>query len=377
MSVKTSQNIELKSKLSSTKSQKKSFLQRDIQLFNRFSDKKKEGFYNDLETLVKAGIDLRMAFEIILEELEGHKDESFYQQIYKEILAGKSFADALKSTGKFTDYEYYSIIIGEESNKLVEILGELKKFFKKKTDLKKQIVSVLSYPTFVFFATLGVVYYLLNTLVPIFSKIYKQFGSELPAITQKIIYISDNLTYFVAIGLAIILGIIGLIYWQKNEIWFKKTTSQIALKIPVLSRYLKKVHLTRFTNSLQLLLSAKTSLIQSLELAKKMSGFYPLEIVLEDVIEKITKGNSFHASLKKHSFFPRRFISLIKVGEETNELDTMLGKLSQQYYEELEYETKIISKIMEPLMLLIIGTFVGVILIGIYLPMFNLSNIIE
>jgi len=354
----------------------KSFLNRDIQLFNKFTDKKKEAFYNDLETLVKAGVDLKKAFEIILEEQEGQKDEEFYNGIYQNILSGKSLADSLKASGKFSEYEYYSIVIGEESNLLVEILNELKLFFKKKTDLKKQITSVLSYPIFVLVATIGIVYFLLTSLVPIFSKIYKQFDSELPALTKTIVYISEHIFYFMGIGLAVLLGVIVFVYTQKSKIWFRNATSQIALKIPVLNNYLKKVHITRFTSSLQLLLSANTPLIKSLDLTKKMNSFYPLDSILDDVILQVTKGNSLHDVLKKHSFFPRRFISLVKVGEETNELDTMLSKLSTQYYEELEHQTKIISKIMEPLMLLLIGGFVGVILIAIYLPLFNLSNII-
>ncbi len=362
-------------KKEATKS-KKSFLDREITLFNTFSDKKKEAFYGDLETLTKAGVDLKKSFEIILEEQEGTKDEHFYKEIYDEILLGKSLADSLKKTGKFSEYEYYSIVIGEESNLLLEILKELKIYYKKKTDLRKQIMSVMSYPIFVLIATIGIVYFLLTSLVPIFAKIYKQFDSELPSLTQTIVYISENMLYFVGIGLAILIGIIIFIYTQKQKIWFRKITSTIALKIPVLGNYVKKVHITRLTSSLQLLLSANTPLVKSLDLTKKMNSFYPLDAILDDLIKQVTKGKSLNEVMKTHSFFPRRFISLVKVGEETNELDTMLLKLSEQYYDELEHQTKIISKIMEPLMLLIIGGFVGVILIAIYLPLFNLSNII-
>lgn len=360
--------------LKSTK--KKSFWEQDIQLFNRFNDKKKEAFYGDLETLIKAGVDLKKAFEIILEEQIGEKDEEFYQSIYQDILSGKSLADSLKGTGKFSEYEYYSIVIGEESNLLIEILNELKLFFKKKTDLKKQITSVLSYPIFVLIVTIGIVYFLLTSLVPIFSKIYKQFDSELPSLTKKIVYLSEHIFFFAGATLAIIVAIILFIYTQKKQEWFRKSTSEIALKIPILGNYLKKVHLTRFTSSLQLLLSANTPLVKSLDLTKKMNSFYPLDPILDDVIYKVTKGSSLNEVLKLYKFFPSRFISLIKVGEETNELDTMLLKLSNQYYDELEHQTKIISKIMEPVMLIIIGSFVGVILIAIYLPLFNLSNII-
>lgn len=373
MSLNSSQHIGLSA--SKKQEEKKSFLEKDIQLFNKFSDKKKEAFYNDLEILVKAGVDLKKAFEIMLEEQSGQKDEAFYQDIYDDILSGKSLADSLMATGKFSEYEYYSIVIGEESNLLLEILKELKLFYKKKTALNKQIVSVLSYPIFVFVATIVIVYFLLTYLVPVFARIYDQFDSELPPLTKKVVYISENMGYFGGIGFAILLGIIVLVYTQKKQVWFRKITSQVALRIPVLGPYLRKVHIARFTSSLQLLLSAKTPLIRSLDLTQKMNSFYPLDAILDDVKQKVTKGSSLNQVLRQYDFFPKRFLSMLTVGEESNKLDAMLSKLSDQYYEDLEHQTKVISKIVEPMMLLIIGGFVGLIVVAIYQPLFNLSNI--
>ena len=373
MSINIKQN---RSRNTAIPKSKKSFLEQDIQLFNTFNSKKKEAFYNDLEILLRAGVDLRKAFEILLEEQQGQKDEIFYEEIYNHILSGKSLADALKSTGKFSDYEYYSIIIGEEANLLIEILVELKKYYKKKTDIRKQIVSVLSYPAFVFVVTIVIVSFLLTSLVPMFAKLYKQFDSELPELTQFIVYVSENIGYFAAVFFGGLAGLILLYYNIHKQEWFRKMSAQIVLKIPLVGDYIKKIHITRFTSSLQLLLVAKTPLVKSLKLTKSMNSFYPLDGILEDVITKITKGSSLHEGLKQHSFFSNRFISLVKVGEETNELDTMLTKLSEQFYDDLEHQSKIFGKLMEPIMLLVIGGFVGVIVMAIYLPMFNLGNVL-
>ena len=371
MSISSSQNISRNAVKS-----KKSFLERDIQLFNKFNSKKKEAFYNDLEILLRAGVDLRKSFEILVEEQRGEKDEAFYEDIFNQILSGKSLADALKSTGKFTDYEYYSIVIGEESNLLIEILVELKRYFKKKTDLRKQIVSVLSYPIFVFVVTIGIVSFLLTSLVPMFAKLYKQFDSELPELTQFIVYVSENILYFAGVGFGTIVVVVLLYYNVRKQEWFRSGSAQVLLKIPLIGPYIKKIHITRFTSSLQLLLVAKTPLVKSLTLTRNMNSFYPLDGILEDVIQKVTKGSSLHEGLRSHTFFPNRFISLVKVGEETNELDTMLTKLSEQFYDDLEHQSKIFGKLMEPIMLLVIGGFVGVIVMAIYLPMFNLGNVL-
>jgi len=115
--------------------------------------------------------------------------------------------------------------------------------------------------------------------------------------------------------------------------------------------------------------------VRSLELTTRMIKFYPLQVAITQMKEDVTKGKTLHESMSAFSIFPKRMLSLIKVGEQVNQLETMLGKLSKQYNEELKYQTNVIGKIMEPLILLIIGCIVGVILVAMYMPMFNLSNL--
>ena len=351
------------------------FWNRDLSFSSGFGDKKKERFYSDLQVLLNSGIDLKSAFEIIIEEQEKPKEIAFFTNIYNDIILGNSLADSLKKTEKFSDYEYYSVFIGEDSNRLTTVLGELAKYFKDRIELKKQIISVLSYPGFVFLITIGIVYFMLTSVVPMFSDVFKQFGSELPSLTKKIIYISENFSFYALIFGLVLGAILWFIYSQKKHVWFRRSVSGIALKIPVVKSLVAKIYLTRFVQSMHLLLSSKTPLVKSLDLTQKMIRFYPLEIALEEIKEKVTKGESLNSGMKQFAIFPKRLISLVKVGEEVNKLEEMLSKISIQYNEELKYETNIIGKIMEPLILLIIGTVVGVILVAMYLPMFNLGNL--
>lgn len=355
--------------------EKVNFLSQEIRLFSRFNDKKRERFYSDLQVLLHSGIDLKSAFEIIIAEQEKEAEVSFFTGIYNDVILGNSLADALKKTDKFSDYEFYSIHIGEESNQLNTVLGELALYFKEKIELKKQIISVLSYPGFVFGITIGIVYFMLNYIVPMFSDVFKQLGGKLPALTQNIIYISEHFWFYALIFFGVI-AVIGIfIYTQKNEEWFRKGLSKTVLKIPVINGMTSKIYLARFVQSMHLLLSSKTPLVKSLDLTGKMIRFYPLEVALTDIKAKVTKGESLHSVMKTHSIFPKRLVSLVKVGEEVNQLEAMLAKVAKQYSEELKHETAIIGKIMEPLILLIIGVIVGVILVAMYMPMFNLSNL--
>ena len=354
----------------------KSVWQTDIRFLGKaFGDKKKERFYADLQVLLNAGIDLKSAFEIIIEEQEKEHEIQFFTGIYDDIIMGNSFAEALKKTGKFSDYEYYSIAIGEESNQLITVLNELAVYFKERVELRKQIISVLSYPGFVFGITIGIVYFMLTSIVPMFSDVFKQFGSELPALTQKIIGISENFGWYAGIFLVFVAGIVAVVYTQKNKEWFRQGTARIIMWLPIVKGITSKIYLTRFVQSMHLLLSSKTPLVKSLDLTQKMIRFYPLEMALENIKHRVMKGDSLHMVMREHSIFPKRLVSLVKVGEEVNQLEAMLAKVSKQYSEELKYETNIIGKIMEPLILLIIGAVVGVILVAMYLPMFNLSNL--
>jgi len=284
-------------------------------------------------------------------------------------------SEGLKKSGKFSEYEYFSIAIGEESNRLNEVLEELMNYYTDQAALKKQITSVLSYPLFVFAITIGLVYFMMTSVVPMFADVFKQFGSELPSLTLKVIYLSENFPMFFLI-FALIVGVIILfIRTQREQEWFRKGTSAIFLKIPKVGELIRLIYLARFTQSLNLLLASKTPLVKSLELTQRMVKFYPLQVAIEEIKEDIKKGKTMHEGMAKFSIFPKRMLSLIKVGEQVNQLETMLGKLAKQYNEELKYQTTIIGKIMEPLILLIIGTIVGLILVAMYMPMFNLSNI--
>jgi type IV pilus assembly protein PilC len=358
------------------KTQKKEqFWNKELSFVNSFGDKKKERFYLDLRVLLVAGVDLKSAIEIIIEEQQKDKEKVIFEAIYNDIIKGKPLADALKNTGKFSDYEYYSIKIGEETNRLNQVLEELMKYYADQSELKKQVISVMTYPLFVFGITIGLVYFMMTSVVPMFADVFKQFGGDLPPLTKKIVYISNNFPFYVLVFSLSVTALIVLVYTQKNQEWFRKSVSSIALRIPKVGQLIKLVYLARFTQSMQLLLSSKTPLVRSLDLTSKMIKFYPLQMAIIQMAEDIKVGKSLHSGMAQFNIFPNRMLSLIKVGEEVNQLEMILQKLSDQYQEDLKHQTKLIGKLMEPIIILIIGGIVGVILVAMYMPMFNLSNV--
>lgn len=351
------------------------FLNKDIKLLgSSFNDKKKERFYSELFILFSAGVDIRSALELIEEEQTKEKDRLLFSTIKESIIAGNSLSKSLKETGHFTMYEYYSLQIGEESGRLTEVLSELAIFFNKKIQQKRQLTSALSYPTVVFFASFGAIFFMMKFVVPMFSDVFKRFKGELPAFTKLIIRISDLFGNYSLYFITFFLVIVGFLYSQRQAVWFRKYGAELMLRTPIMKDMIGKIYLARFCQSMNLLISAKTPLVTAIDLVKKMVGFYPIEASLGIVQDDLLKGKPLHLSLSKFTIYNRRMISLLKVAEEVNQLDTMFSRLSKQYSDEVEHQTSILGSLIEPIMIIFLGVLVAVILVAMYLPLFQMSS---
>lgn len=368
-------SIKQQSEIETNNKQFFDFLNKDIALFGAgFSDKKKERFYSELCILLAAGVDIRSSLELIEEEQIKEKDRMLFSKIKNSIISGASLSAAIQQTSMFTPYEFYSIQIGEESGRLSEVLQELTIFFSKKIQQKRQLTSALSYPAVVFFASFGAIFFMLKFVVPMFADVFKRFKGELPYFTKLIIRLSDafsNYSLYFIIGLTVL---IIYLYTQRKAIWFRKSSAELVLHIPIMKNMISKIYLARFCQSMNLLISSKTPLVTAIELVKKMIGFYPIEISLEIMQEDIMKGQPLHISLSKFKIYNKRMVSLIKVAEEVNQLDTMFAKLAKQYTDEVEHETSILGSLIEPIMIIFLGLLVALILVAMYLPLFQMSN---
>ncbi|MNK23699.1 Type II secretion system protein F [compost metagenome] len=348
----------------------------NIQFGKKFNDKKKELFYRELGMLLKSGVDFKKALEIISQQTKNKNEKEIIVNIKDKVVEGKSIYEAMMTSGHFSPYEYYSVQIGEETRKLEEVLSELQKYFTRKIQMKRQIVSVLTYPCIVLVVTFLVLYFMLTKVVPMFSSVFRQFGSELPASTQYIIKISNNSgAIFTSLGIVIV-GLIITHFYFKNKDGYREFISGLVLKIPYIGNLIRKIYLSRFCQSMNLLITSRTTLINSLSLTSKMIGFYPIEKSIEAIKEDITKGASLSSGLRKHDVYEDKMVSMIEVAEQVNQLDIMFERLSEQYNEDINHQTKMIGVVLEPLIIIIIGLVVGVIMISMYAPMFDLSKIL-
>ncbi|HJP63616.1 MAG TPA: type II secretion system F family protein [Mucilaginibacter sp.] len=351
------------------------FLNKDISLGGReLNDKKKEALYLELSSLLQAGINLKSSLELINADQEKEKDKKLFKAIQDDVLSGSALSEGLKKSSHFSLYEIYSLQIGEETGKLNEVLQDLAKFYNNKIKQRRKIISSLTYPCVVLTTSLGAVFFMLKFVVPMFGDVFKRFGGKLPWITEKIVNISQAMeNNFWRVFIILMLVAIFTFSSRKTR-RFREISAKILLRVPVVGNLVQKIYLARFCNSMRLLINAHLPLLRAIALCRQMIGFYPIETSLQKVEDDIMNGQSLHQSLQQFSVYPSKMVQLIKVGEETNQLDYFFGKVSDQYIEEVEYKTSTLSSVMEPLIIIFLGLIVGVILISMYLPLFQMSN---
>ena len=352
-------------------------LKKEISFGNSFSNKKKESFYTELAVLLEAGLTLKDGLTLIAEEQKKERDKSLLNHLIQDLINGKNLSDAIKNQKEFTEYEYHSIRIGEQTGTLLQVVKELGVFFKRKNDQRRIILSALSYPIVVLFTAFLAILFMLQFVVPMFADIFRQNKVELPWITKKIMSASNIFQDYWWLFFMLISGIFVSIQFVKKKLWYQKITTSILLKIPFVGEFIRKVKIAQFTQAITLLMGAKVPLLNGIQLTKKMIGYYPLEIALEKVENDILQGMSLHQSMSAYKIFDRKMVSLIKVADETNQNETIFKRLTEQYNQEIEHKSKMISATIEPFIILILGAIVATILIAMYLPMFKLSTVIS
>ena len=372
-------NIPAQNKNSPNRQKKEatSFLEKEITLFgNTFSNKRKEDFYTELSVLLKAGVTLKEALSLIEDSQRKKNLKTFFKEMIDEIISGKSLSDVMQLRKEFTDYEFHSIRIGEETGTMSLVSGELGQFFARKNEQRRNLIGALMYPIIIFVTAVGVVAFMLSFVVPMFQDIFKQNNVELPGITKLIIRLSEGLKTYGWLLLIVIVLVIILRSTLSKKHWYRKGKDRFMARLPFFGKFIKTVYLAQFTQAVALLSASKVPVVNSIQLVKKMISFYPLQEALEKVEKKVVRGYSLSESLKDNAIFDHKMIALVKVAEETNQTEYIFERLNQQYNQEVQQRSKMLSTVVEPMIIVFVGIMVGVILIAMYLPMFRLSSVL-
>jgi len=351
-------------------------LQTEIRFGNSFGNKKKEDFYAELAVLLKAGINLKDGLALLQENQKKEKQKAFYGEMVDALVSGRSLFEVLQERPEFTEYEYYSVKIGEETGTLTRIMEELGKFYERKNEQRRSLTNALTYPVIILCTAILVVIFMLRMVVPMFEDIFNQNGGELPAITKMVIGASNFIKDY---GWLVLIGFGSLIALRKtfsDKTWYKKGKDKFLLKIPFIGSFITSVYLAQFTQAVALLTSSKVPMLSSIQMVRKMIDFLPLNEALAKLEKGVLAGTSLNVSMKDNKIFDNKMVSLVKVAEETNQTEYIFERLNQQYAIEVQQKSKLLSTLMEPMIIIVVGLFVGIILVAMYLPMFKLSSVV-
>ena len=348
-------------------------------VFKKVKPKTLQIFSRQFATMIEAGLNIVAALVI----LEQQTDDLYFATVVKELRAdvegGLLLSQAMRRHPKIFDRLFVSMVqAGEAAGILDEVLDRVAYQIEKSTQIKRRVKGAMLYPTMVLvFATL-VLTGLLMFLVPVFVKIFGQLGGQLPTLTQYVVSVSDLLRQKYYIIFPVVGALIfGLRKYKKTDAGRKKW-DQIKLKIPMkIGSVVLKVTMARFSRTLSTLIAAGVDIIQALEITGQSSGNWVIEQALGDVRAKVGEGVPIAQPLVDNPIFPPMVSQMVKIGEETGELEKMLGKVADFYEDEVDAAIQSLTSIVEPLMMILVGLMVGVIVIAMYLPMFKMLSLVK
>jgi len=352
-----------------------------IELSNKnykIADQKKYLLFSQLYSLLKSGLSFSRSFDLLIQGEKKKRESELLKSTYHHIIIGHEFWKSMELTASFTDLDCGVIRIGEETGKLDQSLMFLCDYYHKKTEQRRMLISALSYPIIIVVVAMLVLFFMITMVVPMFEQVYARMGGSLPEITVLMLKISSNFPIVVTISGFLILAYvtIKLIYGKTGK--YRKTASTILLNIPLIGNLVRTHYQAQFCKLLYLLVCSEVPLLRSLTMLESIIRFYPYSKSFAEMVKGLKKGESFADKMDEfQDLYGNKLITLIRVGEETNCLDKMLLNQANDITSELEHDLKQLGNVLEPILIICIGTIVAFVLIAMYMPMFQLGQTIN
>ena len=336
-------------------------------------------FARQLATMISSGMSILRALYVLEEQTESKMLKETIVATRKDVEAGLSLSDAMARHPKVFSTLFVAMTqAGEAGGVLEGALLRVADQLEKDASLKRQIKSAMIYPILVVVFAVGIMLALCAFLIPVFINVFKEFGGELPAITKVSVFASEVVTgYWWAMFLVTGAVVFTFIKWKKTT-WGRKQWDHFRLHIPMkIGTIVQEVAVARWSRTLASLTSAGVPLLLALDITGRTGGNVAVEEAMAGVIASVKRGGTIAAPLAQAPIFPTMVTHMVGVGEETGALDAMLDKVAEFYEDRVEASVKALTSIMEPIMIIVIGSLVGFIVISMYLPLFEVYNHIE
>ncbi|WP_127222939.1 type 4 pilus assembly protein PilG [Neisseria meningitidis] len=348
-------------------SSKRKITQEDITVFPR-----------QLSTMIKAGLPLMQAFEIVA---RGHGNPSMTEMLMEirgEVEQGSSLSRAFSNHPKYFDRFYCNLVAAGETGGVLESLLDKLAIYKEKTQaIRKKVKTALTYPVSVIAVAIGLVFVMMIFVLPAFKEVYANMGAELPALTQTVMDMSD---FFVSYGWMVLIAlgfaIYGFLKLKARSIKIQRRMDAILLRMPIFGDIVRKGTIARWGRTTATLIAAGVPLVDVLDSTAGAAGNLIYEEATREIRTRVIQGLSMTSGMRATELFPNMMLQMSSIGEESGSLDDMLNKAAEFYEDEVDNAVGRLSAMMEPIIIVILGLVIGTLLVAMYLPLFNLGNVV-
>lgn len=348
-------------------SSKRKITQEDITVFTR-----------QLSTMIKAGLPLMQAFEIVA---RGHGNPSMTEMLMEirgQVEQGSSLSRAFSNHPKYFDRFYCNLVAAGETGGALESLLDKLAIYKEKTQaIRKKVKTALTYPVSVIAVAIGLVFVMMIFVLPAFKEVYANMGAELPPLTQTVMDMSD---FFVSYGWMVLIAlgfaIYGFLKLKARSIKIQRRMDAILLRMPIFGDIVRKGTIARWGRTTATLFAAGVPLVDVLDSTAGAAGNLIYEEATREIRTRVIQGLSMTSGMRATELFPNMMLQMSSIGEESGSLDDMLNKAAEFYEDEVDNAVGRLSAMMEPIIIVILGLVIGTLLVAMYLPLFNLGNVV-
>ena len=344
----------------------------------RVSEKDVTLFTRQLATMMKAGVPLLQAFDITAKGASNPAVGKLLTDVRTEVETGSSLAQAFRKHPVHFDSLFCNLIAaGEQAGILDALLDRLATYKEKTLALKSKIKSAMFYPAAVVVVAFVVTAVIMLFVVPEFKKVFTSFGADLPAPTLFVIGISDAfVAHWYIIAGALAGGIFAFFYFWKRSVAMQVVIDRMLLRAPIFGDIVRKATIARWTRTLSTMFAAGVPLVEALDSVGGASGNYVYKVATKQIQTEVSTGTSLTISMQNAQVFPAMVVQMVAIGEESGQLDAMLGKVADMYEQEVDDAVASMSSLIEPIIMVFLGVVIGGLVVAMYLPIFKLGQVV-
>ncbi|WP_217908864.1 type II secretion system F family protein [Vreelandella maris] len=333
-------------------------------------------FARQMATMIRAGIPLLQALQVVAESLKKPAMVALVQHMMSDVSSGSSFSDALRRHPKHFDRLFVNLVnAGEQSGALDQMLDRVATYKEKVESLKARVKKALWYPTAVMTIGIAVTMLLLIKVVPEFESMFQSFGAELPALTQMTVNLSELAQRYWLVALGAVIGAVLLLKFSiQRSAKVAYRMHALLLRLPIIGDIMHKSAIARFSRTLATTFASGVPLVEGLDTAAGATGNKVYERAVIQTRQDVATGQQLHFAMRMTNRFPPLAIQMVSIGEEAGSLDAMLNRVADYYEEEVDNKVDALTSLMEPVIIVVLGVLVGGVVVSMYLPIFDLGS---